>query len=256
MAAPTTLAEQPAAPVQPRQYPPARRWAVQVLLCGAFYGTYEWVRSLVDGDAATSALAHAKQVIGAERALHIFVEHGMQKAVLGHHKLVEAADIYYGTIHFVVPVVVLIVLFRSYPDRYRVWRDTLGLLCVLALIGFAFYPLTPPRLLPQHWHFVDTADVIGGMGRLDSGSMKDTGNLFAAMPSLHIGWSSWCTFALYPVLHRRWAKVAIVAYPIVTLIATVVTANHYILDGAGGLVWLGAAWLFARAIHARRSAVE
>ncbi len=96
--------------------------------------------------------------------------------------------------------------------------------------------------------------MIGGMGRFDSGSMKDTGNLFAAMPSLHIGWSSWCAFALYPVLRRPWAKVAIVAYPIVTLVAIVVTANHYILDGAGGLLWLGAAWLVARAIDRRRPA--
>src|SRR5258706_8128229 len=204
MSPPTTLAEPAIAPDRPRWRPSVRQWAVQIVVCGAFYAAYEWMRSVVDGDAAGAAFAHAKQVIAAERALHIFVEHGMQQAVLGHHLLVEAADIYYGTIHFVVPVAVLVVLFRSFPERYRVWRDTLGLLCLLALIGFALYPLTPPRLLPEHWHFVDTADVIGGMGRFDSGSMKDTGNLFAAMPSLHIGWSPWCAFALYPVLRRPW----------------------------------------------------
>ena len=253
MAAPTTLADAPLAPERPGWRPTPRQWARQIIVCGVFYFTYEWLRSVVDGNAAGPAFVHAKQVIRAERALHIFIEHGAQRAALHSHGLIEASDIYYGTIHFVVPIVALVVLFRAFPDRYRVWRDTFGLLCVLALLGFALYPLTPPRLLPTHWHFVDTAEVIGGMGPFDSGSMKDTGNLYAAMPSLHIGWSTWCVCALYPVLRRRWLKVAIVAYPIVTLAAIVVTANHYILDGAGGLVWLAAAWAIARCIDARRT---
>jgi hypothetical protein len=250
MAAPTTLTEHPDAPRAGRARPSIRQWTGQVLLCGAFYFVYEWARSLVRGDAGP-ALVHARQVIRAERALHIFVEHGIQQAALHSHKLVEAADIYYGTIHFVVPAIVLIVLFRSFPDRYREWRNILALLGVLALFGFAFYPLTPPRYLPPHWHFVDTGVVIGGMGPFDSGGMKDTGNLYAAMPSLHIGWSTWCVCALYPVLRRRWVKVALVAYPIVTLAVTVVTANHYILDGVGGVAWLAAAWAIMRMVKRR-----
>ena len=71
-------------------------------------------------------------------------------------------------------------------------------------------------------------------------------NIYAAMPSLHIGWSSWCAFALVPVLRRRWLKGVAGVYPFVTLFAIAVTANHWILDGVGGLVWLTAGYGVAR----------
>jgi membrane-associated phospholipid phosphatase len=55
------------------------------------------------------------------------------------------------------------------------------------------------------------------------------------MPSLHIGWSTWVTFALFPVLRSWWGRAIVVLYPFVMLTAVVVTGNHYILDGAGGV---------------------
>jgi hypothetical protein len=41
----------------------------------------------------------------------------------------------------------------------------------------------------------------------------------------------------------------LVAYPIATLFCIIVTANHYWLDGIGGLVTLGAGYLVARGIE-------
>ncbi|NDH88611.1 MAG: hypothetical protein EBY61_08355, partial [Actinobacteria bacterium] len=45
--------------------------------------------------------------------------------------------------------------------------------------------------------------------------------------------------ALYPVLRRRWARALIVAYPVATMFAIVVTANHFWLDAVGGVIALG-----------------
>ena len=72
------------------------------------------------------------------------------------------------------------------------------------------------------------------------------------MPSLHIGWSAWCAFAAVPVVRRRWVKVLLIAHPIATMFAVVVTANHYILDGVGGVLAFAAA--FALAVAASRIA--
>ena len=66
--------------------------------------------------------------------------------------------------------------------------------------------------------------------------MADISNQYAAMPSLHIGWATWSAIALWPLLHRWWLRAAVLAYPLVTLLVIIVTANHYWLDAVGGLV--------------------
>ena len=94
-------------------------------------------------------------------------------------------------------------LFRSYSDDYPRYRNTLAITTALALIGFTVFPLMPPRLLatlrlplglrrhaaavPDAWSF-------------DSGPAARVSNQFAAMPSVHIAWSTWCALALVPRL--------------------------------------------------------
>ncbi|MEM8709204.1 MAG: phosphatase PAP2 family protein, partial [Actinomycetota bacterium] len=85
---------------------------------------------------------------------------------------------------------------------------------------------------------VDTLVDPGGLWSFESGTMETISNQYAAMPSLHIAWAIWCTVALYPVLRRGWAKAMIAAYPVLTMFAIVVTANHYWLDAVGGVVAL------------------
>jgi hypothetical protein len=81
--------------------------------------------------------------------------------------------------------------------------------------------------------------------------MKDT-NPFAAMPSLHIGWSVWSAWVLVPLLSRRGARLAAAVYPLVTLTAIVVTGNHWILDAAGGVAAFGAALALTTAANRLR----
>jgi membrane-associated phospholipid phosphatase len=76
------------------------------------------------------------------------------------------------------------------------------------------------------------------------------------MPSLHVAWSTWCAFALYPVLRRRWTRTLIVAYPVATLVAIVVTGNHFLLDAVGGWLVLAAGVGVATAIDRRRVLTE
>jgi hypothetical protein len=123
----------------------------------------------------------------------------------------------------------------------------------------------PPRLLctcpygsGEDYGFVDTLKDIGGLWSFDSGTMQKISNQYAAMPSLHFGWSSWSFLALRGRLRRPWARALITAYPLLTLFAIVVTANHYWLDAAGGAivlaVGLGIATVLHRALDERRLA--
>jgi hypothetical protein len=106
----------------------------------------------------------------------------------------------------------------------------------------------PPRLLPASYGFVDTLAQVGGLWSFDSGTMKAVSNQYAAMPSMHAGWSLWCVLVLWPITEGRpWAKPLLVAYPLATLFAIVVTANHFWLDAVGGALALTAGYAVASA---------
>jgi len=135
----------------------------------------------------------------------------------------------------------------------------LALATALALIGFATFPLLPPRLLDASYGFVDTLAKYGGGWSFDSDTMQRVSNQYAAMPSLHFAWSLWCACVIVPGCRRWWAKALAVAYPIATLFAIIVTANHFFLDAAGGAVVFLVALLLAHSLarwQARRAAAR
>jgi hypothetical protein len=212
-----------------------------VLYILAFYGVYSFVRN-TQGSAAVSeehAFSNALEIIRLEKALWMYHEEGIQEAFLDWRGFIELWNIFYGTFHFVVTVVALVLLFRRFPARYPRWRNTLAATTALALIGFATYPLMPPRLLPASYGFVDTLRAYGSLWSFDSGPVARVSNQYAAMPSLHFAWSMWSTLVLWPIVRRPWSKALVVLYPVATLFAIVVTANHFVLDAAGGALVLG-----------------
>lgn len=217
---------------------PRPRWWREVLLVGVLYELYELTSDQTSGTRRLAA-HHAHQQIRVERMLGLFHERQVQHWFTGNRSLIGAADIYYTTIHFVLPVAALVWLLWRAPARYCPWRNALAWMTGISLACFALFPLMPPRLLPPSFGFVDTLSAVGGAGTLDSALMRTAGNAFSAMPSLHIGWALWCTFALVPVVRQRWIKALLVAHPVVTLFVVTVTANHFFLDVIGGAVVFG-----------------
>jgi hypothetical protein len=227
-----------------------------VIIVAVFYGLYSVVRDLHGANPGSLAQAttNAHRVIRLERDLHVFVEAEVQQDFIHHGALMRFWDDYYASVHFLAVGGVLIWLFFAQPLRYRFWRNTIALCTGLALIGFAFFPLLPPRLLPPSYHIVDTLKVVGGLWNFSSGPVNDVSNQYAAMPSLHTAWSTWCALAIAPAFRRRWAKVAIFLYPAATIFCIVVTGNHYFADAAGGLVTLALAYFLIRLMAAKTPA--
>src|SRR6202012_2414603 len=88
-------------------------------------------------------------------------------------------------------------------------------------------PRAPPRLLASTG-MVDTAvqygqSVYSWRGGFDADE-------FSAMPSVHVGWALIVAIAVITVSRSRWRWLA-AAYPVITLLVVVVTANHFWLDG-------------------------
>jgi hypothetical protein len=235
-----------------------------VLYIVAFYAIYTAVRDTqgsggggLSGKGTVTAYHHARLVIRIERDLWLYHEHRIQQLFLSWGRLFfEFWNGYYGTVHFVMTAAAIIWMFRRQPGRYPYWRNVLAITTGLALIGFAAFPLMPPRLLDFstiqnlhptiHYGFIDTLAKYGGSWSFDSGAMQKISDQFAAMPSLHFGWSSYCAFVFYPMCKRWWTKTLVVLYPFGTLFAIVVTANHYFIDAIGGAVVLGLGILLAK----------
>ena len=239
------------APVSETTAPPRLRWWREVIYILVFYVVYTAIRN-TQGSASVSeakARGNAELVIDWERAIGLFQEHRIQDVFLDARWFIQFWNIFYGTAHFVVTAGALIWMFRAMKGRYPLMRNTLACTTALALIGFATFPLMPPRLLGQYG-FVDTLAEIGGLWSFDSGTMQKISNQYAAMPSLHFAWSTWSAMVLVPLLKSTWAKALAIAYPVMTLFAIVVTANHYWLDAVGGAVVLGVGYAAGRAITA------
>lgn len=280
------------APSTPRREPRVYWWK-EALLAAVFYLVYSWTRNQFGSNEIAAdgipdqAFTNAERVIDVELAMGLFHEETVQQWFLPYDWFIQFWNVFYGTAHFVVTLAVFVLLFVKRPDVFPFWRNTLAAMTAAAIVGFAFFPLMPPRLLDEPcpyqatfegpaeyggacipsdlrgddgtFGFVDTLAEYGGPWSFDSEAMASISNQYAAMPSLHIGWATWCAIAVWPLLRRRWTKVLVLVYPAATLFTIVVTGNHYWIDGVGGLVVFGFGTLVAvglRLLSERRSAPD
>lgn len=212
-----------------------RLW-FEVLLIAVAYWVYSLVRNAVP-EQKEQALRNADWIWSAERTLHIAVEDSVNRAVNSVTWLVVGMNYYYATLHFVLTIGVLVWLYRWHPGRYAAARLVLFATTGVALLGYYLFPLAPPRLTPGGG-FVDTVVVHHTWGSMASGNLADVSNQYAAMPSMHIGWSVWCGVVIALLAGRIWVKVLGALYPVATLVVIVSTANHFWLDAVGGAVCL------------------
>jgi hypothetical protein len=220
-------------------------WWAELFFVIAFYAVYSTIRNLHHGNAA-EAFEHAKQLMSLQRDLGINHEQTVQSWAMHFRPLIIAANYFYGSLHFIVTGGVMIYLFRRWSDDYPRWRNTLAVATGLALIGFALFSLMPPRLLPAHYGFVDTLAKDPAFWSFNSGAVSKISNQYAAMPSVHCAWALWCASALIPRVKHTWAKVLAGLYPVATVTAIVITANHYFLDAPAGFAALGIGYVVAR----------
>ena len=80
------------------------------------------------------------------------------------------------------------------------------------------------------------------------------------MPSLHVGLSLWCAYAVWSVLRVEHPRQALLwwMFPLLMAADVLATGNHYVLDVAGSIVLLAVSIVAAsmwggRAEHRRRA---
>jgi membrane-associated phospholipid phosphatase len=229
------------------------------------YVFYTVVRFLVADRGPNLGLTNALEVIDLERRLGINWENGLQAASLPHDWFVQVANWYYvlGFLPMLVAGAVL-AAWRA-PSALFHWRGIFALSLLMAIVGYTLFPLTPPRLLPNNWGFVDTLTTYGpryygdhtgeslfnGYGRLPS-----LVNVYAAMPSMHVAWSVIAGALIAAAFARRiWSLTIAMLHPALMAIAVVVTANHYLLDVVAGLIVLSLS-IFSVGLYERHYGAE
>lgn len=205
---------------------------LELLLIRVGYSLYSHIRAAAP-TSRSLAEGNGSQIHGIEKALGIDIELAVNHAVVNTPWLEAFFNFYYTSFHFVVPLGILAVLYWRRPKDYRWARASLGLATVLALIGFWLYPLAPPRLMPG-MGYVDTVHGVQDLANPSYGAMTAISNQYAAMPSLHFGWSLWCGIVIIMIAPRGWQKLLGALHPTITVCAIVATANHWVLDAVGG----------------------
>jgi len=213
-----------------------RAGVAEVAGLGLLYAGYSLARNLVAHE-VDGARSRAYDVLHLERVLHLDVEAAANNWLTAHLAVAVTASFWYATLHFIVTPVVLVLLWLRAPrPTYRLLRNTLVVATGLALIGYATYPLMPPRMLPSYTDTMSQTASYGWWGA-DASAPRGLGGLtnqFAAMPSMHLGWAVWCALAASMLLSgRRWRHL-VWLYPLGTLAVVVGTANHYVVDGIAG----------------------
>lgn len=227
---------------------PPRLW-FEILLIGVSYSVYSQIRNAVPEQRGI-ALRHARWIWTFEENLGLAVEHGVNHAVNAVTWLIVGMNYYYATLHFIITISVLAWLYLFHPDRYAPPRLVLFATTWLALIGFWAFPLAPPRLMSGAG-FIDTVRVHDTWGSMSQGSMAQVSNQYAAMPSMHIGWSVWCGITVIALAKPLWVRVLAGLYPLFTLTVIIATGNHFWMDAVGGLLCLGAGYGLVYLLYGR-----
>jgi hypothetical protein len=192
------------------------------------------IRQIISADIDAVAFIHAEDVMNLEKDLGFFWEPALQGwAIETSNTMVVFFNWAYILSFYPIIITASIILYLKSKHRYRYYRNVVLLSFLFALAAFAVFPLAPPRMLARE--FVDTMAIFGPS--IYSGAEGASFyNAFAAMPSLHFGWS--VLFAtIFFRSGNRLLRIFAFIYPSMMLFTIVVTGNHYILDAiAGGVV--------------------
>jgi len=112
------------------------------------------------------------------------------------------------------------------------------------VIGFWLFPLAPPRLVPSLGLDDPTHTTLQLGGSTTWFIESDFRNIYAAMPSLHVGYPLLFATVIFCLLARYRLRWLVWLWPLAVFWSVVASANHYVLDAVGGAVVVAASgWL-------------
>jgi len=232
----------------------------QILLFAGAYYAYRLTRGWIDGpQGAAVAFDNARDLIGIEAALGLFIEPAVHEFFRDIDPLIGFANLIYLNAQTTVVLAALVFIYLAHNERFYFVRNMFVVSMVIALIGYAVFPTAPPRFFFPEYGFQDTVSSFASVDKEDSVNVLF--NPYAAVPSMHCAFAIMIGVTLARLCRFRLARIAWAVYPVVMTWVVVVTANHWWLDAALGAAtaavsayaaaWLArarpAAWAFSPA---------
>jgi membrane-associated phospholipid phosphatase len=220
---------------------------VAIVLTGVV--TYFGIRGQTSASPA-EAVDHARDIVALEQRLRIDHEAWLQDLVVPSDAVSTLFNWVYIWGHWPVIVTALLCLALRHRTVYLRLRNGMLVSGGLGLLVYTTYPVAPPRL--------------AGLGLVDTVTERSQAyrvlqppafvNQYAAMPSLHVGWDLLVGLAVLSAATTGWLRAVGRLMPLLMALATVATANHYLLDVvAGAALALVGLWV-ALVIERRREA--
>jgi len=179
-----------------------------------------------------TAIDHGYALLRVEKDLHLAIEASANRWMNGHVTLGHLSSYFYEFAWAFVAIGALIFCYLRRPEVYRPARNAMLLINAVGLAVFLVDPTAPPRLLPGT-AFRDTV-ANAGFGTAHDGRLP--ADEYAAMPSLHLGWSIFAAVLICRMTRSRLIRTVAVVYPILTAAIVVTSANHYVMDVLAGSV--------------------
>ncbi len=195
-------------------------------------------------DREAEAIARGLRLLELERDLGMYWELEMQSWILDSYFAIKAMNWIYFWGHMPLVAIFAVWLFAWHRRSYYLVRNAFLISGAIGLLCYALWPLAPPRLIPLAG-YVDTMAEYDRIG-YQAQELKTFVNPYAAMPSLHFGWSMLIAGVVAWVGRRNPFLVILgVVWPIAMLFAVVVTGNHFILDAVAGAAVCGVGLVLA-----------
>jgi membrane-associated phospholipid phosphatase len=205
----------------------------EITLVLVIYAAYSLIQ---DGlpDREILAFHNAYRVIDFETRLRMFWELTIQSWFLRSEFLAQLANALYTLLFFPVLISFGVWAYKCHRQQYSIARNAIFISAVIGFPVFGFYPMAPPRLLPN-LGFVDTLmkyQLVDFKSSLPGFLV----NHYAAMPSFHMAWALLVGIATVRTAKTWWLRMAGILLPLLMFVTIVATANHFILDAIAGAV--------------------
>ena len=217
------------------------RYFREPIIMVAAYLAYYLARSIAGS--AQPAFENARYLMTIENSIGLFKEISLQSALLSYETVVHIFNIIYFYGHWPTILAFAIFMFIKHPHVYSITRNAFLMSGAIALVFFVLFPVAPPRLAT--FGIVDTLSMTVPL-EYDNSPLV---NPYAALPSLHVGWALLIGLGLLLATNRLWLRVIAFLIAPAMLAATVITGNHFIIDGIFGSILCGITFLIALWLH-------